>query len=796
MRGLKAILKRELKAYFNAPIAYVFAVVFLLVTNGIFMTTFFLAGLCDMRGFFQSLPLYLVVFIPALTMRLWAEERKSGTLALLYSFPVSEAAVVGGKFLAAFLFTLLTLASTVVIPIMLAYLGEPDPGPILGGYLGACLVSAFLLALGMAVSAFFQDQIVAFIMSLLAGVVALLLGTDLVSSSLDSWLPGVGSFLREAFGLLVHYGNFAKGVLSLGDVVFFLLFTLIFLLINVFTLRDFLRYRHRPTFFLGTCLLLGIGLFVNATLANLRLPRLDLTTNKLYTVSPAVKKVLARLEVPIQVTYYVSPRNQLPTPMKNIARDVTDLLAEFAALSPKFTYKVVDPTRDPELMDKLREQGITPFAVQTIEKDQVSVRRIYSALAISYLDKKTEVIPQIVPQSLSTLEYDLISRIFKLTLKKSPVVALVSKPSSSSPFLPQADPYQLVRELLQGDGFEVKKIPLTANVGIPKEARLLLVLDPGALNPRQLYEIERFLHQGHPVIIAAQGYTYSYGPAPQGGIAATPIKNDLSINKWLKAYGVTIDDHLLLDEQSAVLAVSSERQMGMFVAVVRTPVRFPMQIKVLHSQMNPNLSVTSNLSALLYLWGSALNLDQGLWARVGLKGEVLFHSSTHSWLRPYAPGPFLPEDLRPGPKDKLGSYPLAVLLSGKFPWSFKHIPPWPGTKAKGKDKDSSQPLPPTKRSHLVVVGCNSMFNNSALQAYANASFLVNLVESLTLGDALLYIRAKTQVMRYLPELSPGQKLFWRILVTALPPAIWVCVGIVWGFYRRRRRERFLVRGTK
>jgi len=572
-------------------------------------------------------------------------------------------------------------------------------------------------------------------------------------------------------------------------------------LINVFTLKNYLRYHRRQSFFLGVILFLGIGLFANATLTNLRLPRFDLTAGRLYTVSPAAKKVLARLEVPIKVTYYVSPRDQLPTPMKNIARDVTDILSEFAALSPKFTFKVVDPTKDPDLLAKLRDKGISPFAVQTIERDQVSVRRIYSALAISYLDKREEVIPQIVPESLSTLEYDIISRIFKLTLSETPVVALHTPSPTPSPFLSRQDRFQVVRELLQSAGFEVKGTPITENAGIPEEAKILLVLDPEELNDRQLYEIERFLHAGHPVIIAAQGYQYSYGPGPGGGIAATPLKNSLAINRLLKAYGVEIDDRMLLDEQNMVLAISTERQMGLFVAVVRTPVRFPMQIKVLRTQMNHELSVTSDLSALLYLWGSALKVDQSLWQKAGLKGVVLFRSSPKSWLKPYTPGPLAPEDLRPGSKEAKGSQVLAVLLSGKFPWAFKKEPAWPEqnstekskeTKEKKKPKDASSPRE-DKPSHLVVVVCSTMFNNSTIQAYSNAVFLVNLIESLTLGDELLYIRAKTQVERYLPEVSSGKKIFWRVLVMGLPVGLWVLAGVGRALYRRRRREKFLTR---
>ena len=797
MAGLKAVFKRELASYFNAPIAYVFAVVFLLVANGLFMTTFFLTGLCDMRSFFQTLPLVLIVFIPALTMRLWAEERRTGTISLLYSLPCSSTALVLGKFLAALFFASLVLASTFVIPVMLSALGEPDWGPIFGGYFGALLLSAFLISLGQAVSAFFLDQIVAFIIALVLGFAAYLAGTDLISTSLDSWFPGLGSFLRQALGLGPHFSALAKGVVSLRDVLFFLSYTFSFLLLNGFTVSGFLRYFERRSFYLGAVFLLGGLFFLNAGLSNLRLPRVDLTEEKIYTVSPAAKKVLERLEVPIKVTYYVSPREELPAPMKTIARDVADILAEFAALSPKFTYQIVDPTKDPDLIPKLRQKGIVPFAVQTIERDEVSVKRIYSALSISYLDKKEEIIPEVMPGNLGTLEYDIISRIYKLTLKEKPLIALFSPVPTASPFgLGPQDPYRTLRDVLSYSGFELQSISLTEKDPIPKKASLLLVVDPGKLNDRQLYEIENFLRRGRPVIIAAQGFKYSYNPGPEGEILAFPIKKDLDINRWLKRFGLEIDERELFDEQSVVLALSIPRRIGMFTAIVRQPVRFPMQIEVLPPQMNQNLSVTSTLSGLLYLWGSALKIDQQKLEAKGLKLEELFHSSPRSWLSPYRPGPLRAEELHPGPKDPKGPFSLAVLVSGVFPKTFAKIPPWPEGEKKEKKTDTKSSQEPSfepKEAYLALVGSSEMFAESAIQAFSNAAFLANLVESLTLGEELLYIRAKTQVQRYLREVSDREKLFWRAVVMFLSPALWVGFGVMRAFSRRRRREKYLRR---
>jgi ABC-2 type transport system permease protein len=168
MKNIKNIFNREFAAYFNAPIAYIFIIVFLAVNSGLFMTSFFLAGTADMRGFFSLLPIALIIFIPAISMRLWAEDARGGTLALLHSFPIKSSQLVLGKFFASFVFYLLALAGTLIIPIMIIFLGNPDLGPIIGGYFGAALLGAFFLSVGIFISSLFKDQIIAFILSMVA----------------------------------------------------------------------------------------------------------------------------------------------------------------------------------------------------------------------------------------------------------------------------------------------------------------------------------------------------------------------------------------------------------------------------------------------------------------------------------------------------------------------------------------------------------------------------------------------------------------------------------------------------
>jgi len=237
MRNTLVIFRREMAAYFNSPIAYIFIIVFLALNAGLFMTSFFLQGMADMRGLFANLPLFLIFFIPAVTMRLWAEDRRSGTFELLMTLPMRAAEVMAGKYVAALAFYLIALAGTLPIPIMLAILGDPDGGAIWGGYIGAMLLGALYLGVGIFVSGLVRDQITAFILGMIACFFVFIVGLAPVAVTLDGWISGLGSLLQNAFGLLPHYESLQRGVIRLGDLTYFLAFTAALLAMNAYWLE-------------------------------------------------------------------------------------------------------------------------------------------------------------------------------------------------------------------------------------------------------------------------------------------------------------------------------------------------------------------------------------------------------------------------------------------------------------------------------------------------------------------------------------------------------------------------------
>lgn len=221
--GVRLIAAREVGASFDAGIAYVTTIAIAVLANSIFMNEFFLTGTVDMTGFFELMPLLLAFFLPAISMRMWAEERRQRTIELLLTLPIRPWQAVIGKYLAGLALYGLFLACTLPIPIMLLVLGSPDLGLILSGYAGLVLLGALFLAVGSLLSSLSQDQIVAFVATTLVGFVLVLTGNDQVVSILDGLFPGaaLGTWLADSISVLPPYQSFVRGVIELSALLYF-----------------------------------------------------------------------------------------------------------------------------------------------------------------------------------------------------------------------------------------------------------------------------------------------------------------------------------------------------------------------------------------------------------------------------------------------------------------------------------------------------------------------------------------------------------------------------------------------
>lgn len=224
MNRIGIILKRELAGYFATPIAAVFIVIFLLL-SGVFtfyLGNFFARDQADLLPFFNFHPWLYLVLIPALAMRLWAEERRGGTIELLFTLPVTMWEAVVGKFLAAWCFTGIALGLTFPMWITVNLLGEPDNGVIVAGYIGSFLMAGGFMAIGSCVSAITKNQVIAFVISVVVGLGFVLSGFPLVLDFFSGWAPQFLVELISSFSFLTHFNAISKGVIDLRDLVYFL----------------------------------------------------------------------------------------------------------------------------------------------------------------------------------------------------------------------------------------------------------------------------------------------------------------------------------------------------------------------------------------------------------------------------------------------------------------------------------------------------------------------------------------------------------------------------------------------
>lgn len=235
MRNVLVVFRREFAAYFTTPLAYVFLVVFLALAGALtfYIGSFFEREQADLEPFFTFHPWLYLFLIPAVSMRLWAEERKTGTLELLLTLPISTAEAVLGKFLAAWAFTGVALALTFPMWITVNLLGRPDNGVIVAGYLGSFVMAGAFLAIGACMSALTKNQVIAFVVACAACFLFILSGTPMVLNFVESWLPRVLVDAIASFSFLTHFNAIKKGVIDLRDAIFLASLIGLFLFANV-----------------------------------------------------------------------------------------------------------------------------------------------------------------------------------------------------------------------------------------------------------------------------------------------------------------------------------------------------------------------------------------------------------------------------------------------------------------------------------------------------------------------------------------------------------------------------------
>jgi len=389
MNTLRKVARRELAVFFATPAAFIFFGAFLAATLFIFfwVETFFSRNIADVRPMFEWMPLLLIFLSSAITMRGWSEEHRAGTLEALLTAPVSLPTLVLGKFVACLGLVAIGLVLTLPLPITVSFLGQLDWGPVFGGYLASLILAGAYIAIGLFVSAQFNSQIVSLIVSTLVCSLLYLLGSD----TLTGFFGNNGAELLKLLGAGSRFDSITRGVIDVRDLAYCLSLVGIFLSLNVYSLE---RSRwagnranrvHRRWGWL-TGLLIANFLLLNFWLAPIGVLRADLTAGNIYSISPATKSYLSRLQEPLLIRGYFSA--QTHPLLAPLVPQIRDLLKEYeVAGKGKVKVEFVDPQEKPELEQEAGEKyGIRPVPFQTASRYQTAVTNSYFDILIKYGD--------------------------------------------------------------------------------------------------------------------------------------------------------------------------------------------------------------------------------------------------------------------------------------------------------------------------------------------------------------------------------------------------------------------------
>ena len=754
--NVKAIAKRELGGYFSSPVAYVFIVIFLLLTGFFtFMAgNFFERGQASLDAFFMWHSWLYLFLVPCVGMRLWAEERRVGTIELLLTKPITLWQSILGKFLASWIFLGLALALTFPVFITVNYLGSPDNGVIIAAYLGSFLMAGTYLAISCMTSAMTRNQVVSFIISVVICLFLVLCGfppvTNLLMRLDKPWLVDLVSSLS----VMTHFQPFTTGLVDSRDVIFFLLIIGFALFTNGVIIHSHQasadHYRKRKNFETVLYSTGGVAaMFVVLAAAYVLMGavklRADVTADKGHTLSPGTKRILSKLDSRITVRFYCTQGdNAMPPALRMYAARIEDLLREYQQEAKgKLLIQKLDPKPDSDVEDSARLNGITGQQTSQFGGD-----KIYLGIVVSLLDEKF-ALPWLTPQRERLLEYDLSRAIARVATPVHPVVGIMTALSvfgeapsiMMHPGQNREEEWAFVTELKKD--FTIKQIPLSATT-IDDDVKVLIVAHPVDITDASQYAIDQFVLRGGKLLAFLDPHAYfdqnherskNYSLAGDNAAAST-------LDKLLKAWGLEMDVNRITADTSFA---GRNPQSGDVM---------PTLLYITRAGINENDLATSQIDNLFMPFAGAFTGKPA----DGLQEKVIVKSSVNSELVDNLMATAGSQILREFKPSNI-EYPLAVHLTGNFKTAF------PGGRPAADPKKQAEPDPNQLKDskgagEVVLVGDTDMLNDKVSvkvqtsmgrrvvqPANGNLNLVQSLVEQFAGDDDLISSRNRAGMNR-------------------------------------------------
>ncbi len=750
---LLALVKKDVKSYFDQPTAYILIVPFVAVLAYVFFSKALLTGEASLRPLFTvdfaidspSLPWLLAIFVPAATMRLLAEENRDGTLELLLTHPIRGWIVLIAKFLSGFAFVAFAILATVGIPIAVETAGNLDVGAAVGQYVSSLLLAAAFVSIGLFTSSLTRNQIVAFILGLSLTMLLMVMGLDQVAVA----LPGRLASLLQDLSPVTHFSSIARGVIHLRDVLYFAALISTFLSATFLVLRG-RTLSHRSTQYrnlqLGTVGLIVVSLLVGWS-GNSIAGRIDLTEDQLFTLSPATSEILDGLDDVLTIEFFESkdPPVQLAIP----TRDVGDFLEDFAAGSDgrvKLVRRLLGEEDDEDDEDEVRKAslaGVGPVQFNTQSQGKLEIKVGYLGMAMTYVDKR-QVIPYI--NSFDGFEYRMASAANRMLGEDKKTVAFLTGHGEQGP----TTGYRTFAGLLL-DSYRVVEVDTTEDPNIDlSEVDVLIIAGPNrSIADETTNAIREYLLGGGKAMILIDTVEID-----QGRLVATRNRN--SFARLPEEFGVVVEEDLALDiESNETLSFSTQ------VGNVFLPYPFWVRAPVVDRK------VSGNIESALLPWASSLGISESVHGRIETvnllrttPGAATISSSDASYgdVRPNAP---IFNEVAAGERIRFEA-DMAVAVEQR-------------EAAGGQDA-----------FRLVVFGDSEWLSDGILgRAQENVALGLNLVDWLAQEDTLAAVRSKVVSSRDLIFTSETHENIARWANIAGVPLLIVIVGLARSFRRRR-----------
>lgn len=703
MKNVLTIIKKELKGFFDHPTGYVLLVAFILIVSFFYFKTAFINNEASMRPMFDILPWILMFFVPAVCMRTIAEEQKEGTLELVLTQPIRDWNFLLGKFLGALIFIVIAILLTLPIPASLSGVGDFDYGTLFSQYLGAIFLAATLVAVGIFASGITKNQIIAFILGLVVNFGLLIAGFELVVLS----LPNVVGNVLKQLSVLAHFSNIARGALDVRDVVYFLSTILVFLALSYLLLAKKKlpkKSKNYSTLRIGTAIIIIIAIVINL-FGNYIGGRLDLTANKLYTLSEATKKIAGEVNDLITINVYVSQK--LPTQIQLTYRDVKDILSDYQNISNgniQVNYK--HPDADKEVLSEAQSAGIPAIQFNVLKQDEFQVQQGYFGLTVQYADE-TKTIPFI--EKTSDLEYQLTRFIKQLTAPTKSTIGFLTGHGEKDI---NQDLSAFTQEL--SEQYTTQQVTIgEKDTTLPEGINVLVIAGPTeAIPENQKSIIKDFINNGGKALFLIDQVSLN----PQF-MQLTAAEN--SFADFVEELGVRVSKNVVYDLRSN----ESVSFGGGFINYV-LPYPFWMR-----TMPETGSTITAQLQAVVLPWASSLEILNDKLGQA--KSETLLSTTE------YAGHQEQNFDIAPDQnfsQDNLTLHTMAVAISGL-------------TASEGK----------TGGRFIVIGDSDFLTEQFAQNSPDNITLAQNSIDWLAQEEALIGIRSKNTSPRPLVFASQAQK---------------------------------------